>query len=99
MQRCFSDLKNAQFNVRKYQKIEENEENEGKMVICIFNKANANSVLSLIAQNDHIYKLGILFDPNNDISACDFSSGEYRDIFVGKTNQLYKLAQLLNEAG
>ena len=41
--------------------------------------------------------MGVLFDPNCQLNRLNFQS-ENPDLVIGQTGQLYKVAELLNEA-
>ena len=101
-QRCLSELREAGFDVRKYASVTVSEEamemmdahDQDKAVICITNSALAPEVIAHIRDNSGRFKLAIVFDPSGSSRASE----ELDELIVGETDQLYRLAELLNEA-
>ena len=54
-------------------------------------------MVNQISQSESKFKLGVIFDPNVNLSDCNIDK-ENPNIVIGKTGQLHKLAELLNEA-
>ena len=53
-----------------------------KKIICVFDNTLSEEVLQKMAENDQIFKLGILFDPNvKDLSKISIDN----EIVIGKT--------------